>query len=90
MSCVRKLLGKCLRVLDSLDSDNFSNSSLDVRLLLVTVLLYLSLETFPHSHPFIQGLTLSIANAPKGTAQSGPGGKGQPVWSRPTSGKGEQ
>lgn len=88
MSCGRKFLGKCLRVLDLLNSDSFSNSFLDVRLLLVTVL-YLSLETFLHSHPFIQGLTLSIPNAPEGTAQSEPGGKGLPAWSRPTSGKGE-
>lgn len=73
---VENFLGKCLRVLDLLNSGNFSNSSLDVRLLLVIFLLYCSLEYFyptPHiPHPFIQGLTLGFPNAPESTAQLGP------------------
>lgn len=76
MSCGGKFLGKCLRVLDLLSSNSFCNSSLDVRLILVAVLLYFSLEAFPHSHPFIQGPLLSTHRALEGIAQPGPGSKG--------------
>lgn len=61
---LRKLLGKCLRVLDLLTSNYFSNSSLDVRPLLVTVLAVFLGRSLSSLSSFIQGLPLSICYVP--------------------------